>query len=278
MALRKPTEKFEDVSLMTGAVEGDETTVAVTAPAANDEVEQAAAPVAAPAPAQVPAVRTAGTVAIASAAAERAKSLQRELDEMHGASSFNYGNYDVYKGSNGEIAKMGSDEKSLGRWAQVRLLGWDDHHEVSPGSQDKTSKTFVAYSKDGKTVDHVIGEEMRGWVGKSVAEYVENLRTTEGFEKAKVSRYVDMAVAVLACDSGDLPTEVIQVTLSQSSIPSFTKYMQALKDKARCVAMGLPGFAMPEDPWTFYMLREVVSANNNRWTKINFTTTLPAKI
>lgn len=275
MALRKPAEKFEDVSLMTAEVEGSETTVAYTAPAANEEV---AAPAPAAAPAPVPAVRTAGTVAVANAAAERAKSLQRELDEMHGASSFDYGNYDVYKGSNGEIAKMGSDEKSLGRWAQVRLLGWDDHHEISPGSQDKTSKTFVAYSKDGKTVDHVIGDEMRGWVGKSVNEYVDYLRTTEGFEKAKVSRYVDMAVAVLSCDSGDTPTEVIQVTLSQSSIPSFTKYMQALKDKARCVAMGLPGFNMPEDPWTFFMLREVVSANGNRWTKINFCTSLPAKL
>lgn len=285
MALRKPNPAFEDTANLDQEQvqeQGAETVMNTNTQAANDTAAEARTE-AAPAPAaQLPAVQASTAVSTMSRdeIARQAKAFQAELNEMKGAADFTFGNYEVYKGSNGEIAKTGSGEGvSLGRWAKVRLLAWDDHHEISPGSQDKNSKDFVAYSKEGRIVDHVIGEELKSWVGKSVDEYVEYLRTTEGFDKASSKRFVDLSAALLGTDSGDGPVgTVIQITLSPSSIPSFTKYQQALKDQARCAAMGLPGFSVPEDPFSFFVIREVVSANNNRWTKLNFAAQLPAKI
>lgn len=221
---------------------------------------------------------TSTAVSLADAAA-RAKAFQREVQDMKGASDFAYGNYRVFKGNNGEIAETGGDQAVLGRWAKVRLLSWDDHFEISPGDKGASTKDFVAYSKDGKTVDSVIGEELKSWVGKSVAEYVDYLRVTEEFPKTKNRRFIDLAVALLSTDNGDGPIgKVIQVTLSESSIQAFSRYQQDLQDTARCVAMGLPGFQLPEDPFTFFLIREVAKKGDDKWTKLKIEANLPVKI
>jgi len=218
------------------------------------------------------------SVAVADAAA-KAKQFQREVQDMKGASDFTYGNFRVFKGNNGEISESGGDEDSLGRWAQVRLLSWDDHYEISPGEQGASTKDFVAYSKGGEVIDSVIGEELKQWVGKPVREYLEYLKNEEEFANAKTRRFIDTACALLGTDSGDGPIgEVIQVTLSESSIPAFSRYQEELKNKARCVAMGLPGFKLPEDPFTFFFIREVTSKGDNRWTKLRISASLPAKL
>ena len=105
------------------------------------------------------------------------------------------------------------------------------------------------------------------------------LRDDEEFAKAKSRRFIDTACALLATDSGDGPIgKVIQVTLSESSIPAFSRYQQELQDNARCVAMGLPGFTLPDDPFTFFFLRELAQKNSNKWTKLKVVTSLPAKL
>lgn len=285
MALKK---NFEEVTpAMTAQVEGVETTTAADVLAANDTVVEKAEPVAAPAApaaaapaaAAVPAVRTTGTsLATKNEAAEVAKAFEKQIAETQGG-DFSYGTYRTFKGSNGEIAEMSGEQVSLGRWAKVHLLNWDFHSEISPGSDDKSSKEFVAYSKDGITIDSVIGEELRDeWAGKPVQAYVEYLKNEEDFAKAECRQFVDMACALLGTDSGDGPVgTVIQVTLSQSSIPNFKKYVQSLKDTARCMAMGLPGFVMPETPMQFFLVRELASKANNKWTKVQFMSNLPAK-
>lgn len=293
MALKKPTPAFETEA--TAAVadtavaeraeapvqtknfepEPEDTTMENTNTAVADEQSTAAASTTAVA---VVAKASATSVAVANAAA-KAKEFQKEVQAMKDASDFSYGNYPVFKGNNGEIAESGGDEASLGRWAQVRLLSWSDHYEISPGEQGASTKDFVAYSKDGKTIDSVIGEDQKKFVGSSVDEYLKYLKEEEEFANAKVRRFVDTACALLATDSGDGPIgTVIQVTLSESSIPAFSKYQQSLQDNARCVAMGLPGFSLPEDAFTFYFLREVASKGSNKWTKLKILSTLPAKI
>lgn len=232
--------------------------------------------------------KTTAAVAIATAtntslsvadAATKAKDFQREINAMKGASDFSYGNFRVFKGNNGEISESGGEGATLGRWAKVRLLSWDSHHEISPGETGASTKEFVAYSKDGKVIDSVIGEEQKNWVGKAVAEYTEYLRTVEEFANAKCRRFVDMAVALMGADHEDAPIgEVIQVTLSESSIPAFSRYQEQLTNKARCVAMGLPGFTLPSDPFSLYLIREVAKKGENRWTKIRVEADLPAKI
>lgn len=271
MALKKPNFEAPEA-----------TTAAATAVAEP----QAAAPAPAdPAPTQEAKVEAGNAIAKASQtalstqeAAARAKQFKREVEEMRGASDFTYGNYQVFKGNNGSI-RSSEPEDDLGRWAKVRLLSWDDHYEVSPGEQGASTKDFVAYSKDGKTIDQVIGDELKAHVGTPVEAYLKYLTDTEGFKNAKCRRFIDTACALLATDSGDGPlNKVVQITLSESSIPAFSRYQQDLQDNARCVAMGLPGFTLPEDPFTFFFLREVATKGQNNWTKLKIVSTLPAKI
>lgn len=278
MALKKAN--FEEVTNeMTNTVEGVETTTAADVLAANDTVVEKAEPVAAPA-ATVPAVRTTSTsLATKNEAAEQAKEFARQIAQTQGG-DFSFGTYRVFKGNNGEVCEMSGEKASCGRWAKVHMLNWDFHYEVSPGTDDKSSKSFVAYSRDGITIDSVIGEEQRAdWEGGPVREYVDYLRTEEDFSKADVRQFVDMACALLGTDSGDGPVgTVIQVTLSSSSIPNFKRYVKALEESARCVAMGLPGFTMPENPMQFFLVREAASKDNLKWTKLAFYSSLPAKI
>lgn len=275
MALKKPTFENEPTNNAgdTAVEDAPQTVAATAAPAA------AAAPVREPEVVASTAIAKASQSAVATAdAAADAKRFKREVEEMKGASDFSYGNYAVFKGNNGEIAC--SDTKdSFGRWVKVRLLSWDDHTEVSPGETGASTKDFVAYSKDGKTIDSVIGEELKGWIGKPVVDYVEYLKNEEDFAKTKSRRFIDTACAVMASDSGDGPIgEVVQITLSESSIPAFAKHQEQLANKARCVAMGLPGFSLPADPFTFFFLREVTSKGQNTWTKLRIVQDLPAKI
>jgi hypothetical protein len=231
-----------------------------------------------------PGVQTSLVVAKASAgalitpneAAANAKRFQKEVADMKGSSDFSFGNYETFKANNGSIVGMTGDKTDLGRWAKVRLIAWDEHYECSPGTDD--GKDYVAYSKDGITIDSVIGEEQRSYVGKTVNEYLAFLEA-EGFDRAKVRRFIDTGCALLATDNGEGPIgSVIQVTLSESSIPAFSRYQQQLQDNAKCVAMGIPGFTLPADPFTFFMIREAASKGDRRWTKLKISQTLPAKL
>jgi hypothetical protein len=291
MALKKPAFENEPTNNATDAAADTGADTAVmersTPSNANPAADAAETPVAAAteapaaastAPAIVKAVNTA--VGAVNDAAAKAKAFQKEFDAMRGASDFSFGNYRTFKGNQGTISESGGDKADLGRWAQVRLISWDEHFEVSPGEQSASTKDFVAYSKDGKVIDSAIGEDVKEWVGRSVAEYVEYLRSEEDFKNAKCRRFIDVAGALLTCENGDdspLGT-VIQITLAESSIPSFSRYQQELNDKARCVAMGIPGFKLPDDPFTFYFIREAAEKGTNKWTKLKISGTLPAKI
>ncbi len=244
------------------------------------------APAAAPAP--DPAVAATTTIAQAATgtsvgavndAAQKAKAFKKEVEAMKNASDFSYGNYSVFKGNNGDIVETDGDKAKLGRWAKVRLLAWRESFQISPGDKGKNTKEFVAYSTDGITIDSVIGEDQRQWIGKPCKDYVQHLKDVEGFDGAKTRRFIDTACALLASDSGRGPIGTsIQVTLSESSIPAFRKYQSQLNDQARCVEMGLPGFKLPDDPFTFFFLRELAEKGDNNWTKLRIVSTLPAEI
>lgn len=278
--IKKPTFEQEPTAQAQGDTAVEERVAKAVAPAP----EMVEVPVATPTlEAQVVAevaITKAATTSLSTAdAAQKAKQFQREFEDMKDASSFDYGTYRTFKGNNGSIVESGDGGEDLGRWAKIRIISWGRHYEVSPGESGASTKDYVAYSKDGKTLDSVIGEELKSWVGKPVADYVEYLRNEEEFASTKTREFIDMGCALLATDSGDGPIgKVIQITLSETSIPSFSRYQQELKDTARCVSMGLPGFAMPDDPFSLFVVREVASRGTNRWTKLMLTSTLPAKI
>lgn len=296
MALKKPaafeqepqTDAANDAAAAAGAVDSSKAADNAAASAPTDaavtpvKVKEAAIPAAndtTAASGTAVVVAASGALITADEAAAKAKEFQKEVERMRGASDFAYGNYRVFKGNNGNVVESGGEEENLGRWAQVRMISWNDHFEISPGEQAASTREFVGYSKDGKTVDSVIGEDNRSWVGKAVGEYLEYLRTEEGFAQAKSRRFIDIGAALLGCDSGDGPVgSVIQITLSESSIPSFSRYQQELNDNARCVQMGIPGFKLPADPFTFFVIRELASKGSNKWTKLNIKGSLPVKI
>jgi hypothetical protein len=286
MALKKPTPAFENENEGGVATASEDVKKATVAKIMGDETS---AKDDAPDTTATPEVTTAATTAIAKAAgssvatqdaSNQAKAFKREIEDMRGAADFSYGNFVVFKGSNGSIrGEMGGAKVDLGRWVKVRLMAWDEHFEVSPGEQGASTKNFVAYSKDGKVLDSVIGEEEKRFVGSSVADYVTYLKDTEEFPKAKVRRFLDTSCAVLGADGSDDATgQIIQITLSESSIPSFQSYQQQLVQQARAVAMGLPGFSLSADPLTFYFIREVATKGDNEWTKLRVATSLPAKL
>jgi len=264
MALTKSVPTSTETTIPSGSFEGmDGDTAVIDAPPA-------------PAPAngsgQLAPASTDVTVkdrAVASAFA-------KEVESMRGALDFTHGNYSVFKGINGALAQTGG--LNLGRWAKVTMIAWDEHYEISPSSDAAAAKEAVGYSKEGKTLDSVIGKAYANWVGKPVDEYVTSLQL-DGFAGAKCGRFIDVACVVHETDSEDsLNGEIIQVTLSQTSIPSFSAYQERLIGKALAITRGVKFVTLPADPFTFYFVRQAAEKNGKSWTKLQVLDKLPAKL
>lgn len=282
MALKKPNSAAAAASTPAFEQEpaGASDTAVMEQPAETPTATYTAPPAAdAGATASTAIAKAAGTsMGAVNEAAAAAKQFKKDVEAMKGSADFSYGSHRVFKAKDGEIKEMSGDKVNLGKWVKVRLLAWDRHFEVSPGEDGASSAAFVAYSKDGVTIDSVVGEEQKQWEGRTVADYLQYLRTEEEFEKAGSREFVDTQVAVLGSEAEPDFTGVVQVTLSSSSIPAFSKYQTNLEATAKCVAMGLPGYKLPEDPFTFFYIRESASKGKNSWTKLKIESNLPAKI
>jgi hypothetical protein len=276
MALRKAAQEaqventapaFEDMD------DGVTSDVGTDAPAANEAPAQKAAPAT-----TAVATTTANAVAVSDNAG---KKFADEVIAMKGALDLSYGNFKTFKGNNGIIKGTGNDKDAkLGKWVQVTMVAWDEHHEVSPGVSDKAAKDFVAYSKDGKTIDRVISQEVNAtWAGQPVSEYLKYLKAEEGYSKADCRPFIDVGCLLLDADNKDtdLIGEMLQLTLSQTSAPSFKSYEQSLKAKAMLAAKGV-NIKLPTDPFTFYVHTEIAEKGDNTWTKLAVTSKLPAKL
>ena len=162
MALKKPQTQdtapaFEDVNDASSPVEE------VTTPAAPQE-----AAVQAPA-----AVAVAASTSVTAIAADKAKAFQQELAAMKDSTDFSLGTFTTFKASNGVIAETGEGKLSFGRWVDGRMLAYGAFTQISPGDSGAKTKGFVAWSKDGKTVDTVLGDGTeRSFVGKPVQDYL----------------------------------------------------------------------------------------------------------
>jgi hypothetical protein len=262
----KPVGTFESM---------DETTAGATA--ANDipaETATSPAPAAQPAEPTSIATKPAGAVVVA----RDTTAFQKEVAEMKGAADFAHGNFAVFKGQNGEIKQTGG--ATFGRWVKVSMVAWDDHHEISPGSDSEASKLAVGYSKDGKTVDSIIGRDKFGrFIGQPVADYVKFLQEDGDYPNAKVGRFIDVGCVVHESESTDaFNGEIVQISLSQSSIPSFSSYQEQLVMKAKALTRKIPGIKVPENPFDFYFVREAAEKNGKSWTKLKVLTSLPKEL
>lgn len=281
MALKKPTttaaantfaDKFEDessVATTTSAPWSDETG------AADSAADNAAA---AHVEATTAVAKASATSVSTNDAIARAKGFQKEVEAMKGSADFSWGTHRVFKAKDGVIKEMNGEKLKLGRWVKVQMLAWDSHSEISPGEEGKSSAEFVAYAKDGKTIDYVIGDEQKKYVGSTVTDYLAYLKTEEDFDRASKRDFIDVQCAVLDCEDQSEFHEIIQITLSSSSIPAFKQYQNDLNARSKCAAMGLPGYSVPENPFQFFFIREDAANNKNQtWTKLAIKTNLPAK-
>lgn len=230
------------------------------------------------APQNTVAVRQNTAVGNVEDAATKAKNFQKEVEAMKGALNLDYGSVQMFKANQGKIGETDGDKRKLGRYAQVRLLAWDDRYELSTGDSGKSSKDFLAFSKDGVTVDNVVGDELKKWEGKPVADYLDYLRTEEEFDKASKRQFIDCGVAVLESETGEAVGEIVNISLSPSSVRAFEKYQNDLLGKARAASLGLPGFKLPEDPFTFWFVCEDAEKGDNQWTKLKITDKKPTKL
>lgn len=284
MALKKPTfekEPTDNDAAVTAVMDPPTeatvykgTAVGKSEPAAPQAVD----PVVAQEAATTAIAKASGTALTTNQLAEAAKRFKKEFEDMRGAADFSFGTHRVFKADNGEIKELSGEKESLGRWVKVQLLAWDFSYQVSPSDQSESSGGFVAYSMDGKTIDSG-GDEVKGWEGKSVQDYIEHLRD-EGFKDAKLRQFLDTEVAILGCEADPEFRGVVQITLSPTSVTAFNSYQADLMGKAKCVQMGLPGYSLPENPFQFFLVREGAEdkKKNRTWTKFKICSNLPAKI
>lgn len=260
MALKNPVQ-FEN------EIDGD--TAVMEAPVAAVEVAAALVP------------QRAQALAMAAPTSEAILSFQRQVEAMKGAGDFSYGLRKTFKAMPGgtiEQAGVESNPVKLGRWAKVFLKAWDYNHVITSGSDGKEAKDFVAYSRDGKTIDSVIGQDFQQYVGRPVAEYLAFLRDDQEFDNAKVKQEIDAICALLESEDGEDFRETIQITFNPSSVMEFKKYQTDLEDIAWGVANNLPGYVMPDQPFIFYVIRENVSSKGFKWVKLRLARSLPAKL
>ena len=259
----KPVGSFESMDEMTtNKVAANEALpVNDTAAAAPPPWEQPGGP------ASLPVVKQGGALATRG----QASAFQQEVEAMKGGADFSYGNYAVFKGIQGSIQGTGDNKTKLGQWVKVSMIAWDDRIQISPGSDDGDAKECVAYSKDGITIDSVIGFEKYGaWVGKKVSDYLSFLHDND-WSKASASRFIDVACVVHDGEKSaakEIAGEIICVSLSKSSIPSFSQYQEKLNMKAKAVARGIPGVVVPADPFTFFFIAEAAEKGDLKWTKL----------
>lgn len=204
-------------------------------------------------------------------ASEKAAQFKKELAEMEDALDFASGSMKSYKASNGSISETGDGKGVLGAWVEGRMMAYSRYHQITPGVSGQKYKGFVGYSNDGKTISHVIGDgHERTFVGKPIQDYLDYLRTTEGFEEADSKVYMNVAMLVTASEKGQVePGEVVNVILPPTSIRSFAAYEDKLKVAARAAAMGLPTKGLPDDPFRFRFVASLTRFNGNEWTKLD---------
>lgn len=263
MALKKPQTQntapaFEDVNDTSSPFEEG------TTPAAPQE---AAAAVQA-----TTAVAVAASTSVTAIAADQAKAFQQELAAMKDSTDFSLGTFTTFKASNGVIAETGEGKLSFGRWVDGRMMAYGAFTQVSPGDTGAKTKGFVAWSKDGKTVDTVLGDGTeRSFVGKSVQDYLHYLRETEGLTGADAKEYLNVAFLVTGCESGEVDEgEIVNIVLAPSSITAFRAYESQLQLGARAAAMGLKTKAdLSGDPFRFrFSCVQASNAKNQRWSKL----------
>lgn len=189
-AAAKPAGKFEEDS-----------TVAAPAPAVNEPKAAAEA-------------TTAIVKAKSSSLAALGKFEAALVAQQNAMPPVDYGTFPRLVGSSGNV--MDKDGRILGSYIDMTLLSWNETFVVSPGVDTDEAKEAVKYSRDGVTIDDT---------KQPVADYLKQLRETEGYKDASSKRYIELVGVLEAAEKDKTHVgQLVQVSLSPQSLKSFEAY------------------------------------------------------
>lgn len=97
-------------------------------------------------------------------------------------------------------------KKDLGKMIKLQLMSYSDTYTLSPGVQDPDATQHVRFSNDGKTVNGT---------GQSCAEYIEQLRTVEGYKDASMKHYLVIYGQLIEANGKEIPAEDRQIIAMQ---------------------------------------------------------------
>lgn len=166
-------------------------------------------------------------------------------------------------------------ERKAGEWLSGRLMNWAWLTQISPTVQGGQGKEFVGFSRDGETMDFIIGRDgaQGAYIGRSVEDYLKYLHTTEGLENAVAKRYMQIALVCLGSASGSFKQgDMVGLTLSPTSVSSFNAYNQKLQIAIRAAKMGLGSTQTVSDPFRIKLsVQGAKDAKGHTWNKLDIS-------
>lgn len=155
-----------------------------------------------------------------------------------------------------------ADKHVLGTHMELTLLSWNYKYVVRTGEQGDSAKEFVKFSNDPAVFAD----------GSSIADYIQKLKTVDGFTKASLEEYVELVGIV---ESSEKPWEgtgqgITVVSCAPDSVKTF-------KSVRRDTAVGVMlGQIEPVTEPRIKLTVEARAFKGKDWSRFNITYVKPA--
>lgn len=220
-------------------------------PAAETVNETASAPAEAPAEAAAPAPTTTAVAprpANAVAMAGRPRDLITET--FKNAFTVDWNTLNRIQASNGNFLDVELNKQAIGQEITLEIMSFQDHWQISPGTDDDNDAQYVRYSDDGKLTTE----------GEDCNEYLAALKVA-GYDGAKMTQRLVLAGNIVG---GSHDGKLVQINLPPTSKAMFDRFrMQASIDIAKAKRT-------PDDLRTLKLKAMVETKGKNSWTKVAF--------
>lgn len=118
-----------------------------------------------------------------------------------------------------DLGGFEKDKEVIGDNIKLELMSWTNRYVVTPNVDNKEANGLVKYSNDGVTLSD--------GSGVSVADYLNKLKTVDGYDEASVKTYIDLTGLLVEAGGKAIPEdeqEIVQVQLSPQSVKQFNGY------------------------------------------------------
>lgn len=189
---------------------------------AFEDTESAAAPVETGTPTTEDTAKAEATTAIAQAAASSVvahkpmKATAAFADFENALPEVEFG---TFPRITADLGGFEMEKEVIGDTIKVEMMSFNTRYVVTPGSDDKEASQLVRYSNDGVM--------LADGSGVSVVDYLNKLKTVNGYDDASVKNYMDLTGLLVQKGSEAIPEDeqvVVQVQLSPQSVKQFNGY------------------------------------------------------